>query len=574
MRKQLKEELSEWIKDRGLWKATTTSIPFPAIISIVLQIMGKPQVLKIGLYMYALSFIILSARHIIAAKKKVVVENLLHGTTEEKEVDKYPALHIYAKGTAFLSIGITLILLFVPPLNTPFRELVNGTPTPTPTVTSTVTYTPTLTPTSTLLPTATPKEQGFFYMIVLDASLKMQEAFETQTKWDAALKAVDALLTGFEDGANYGLVVIGGSPAAETSDPCSTASLGTLPFTTKAVVQGQVSQLQPRSGGSLYQAFVTAKSQFDHLPENTIRTLVYITGSEDACDSEDEWANLERYFRAKGDDGLNIYSEIIIIDSKDGLKTQSIADRISSISTKVNAQAPQTFFQLIQTNKTVITNINNYINITISSLPTNTPTITLTPSNTPTLRPGETYVPPPTNTPSFTPTFTATLTASLVPSLTPFVCPAFSHPYLGGGSLGGSVSIDTQGDCTIGYPLEFPIYTSGSLSNLPPDTVIWELVYAPDGLYYPQSPNACGDHRPPDINGNTWQVNTYMGSANDPFPQWYEMVAVVADQAASAALSQWFIDHCPGFPGIAPASLQQLNITEKWSIRVQTKPNQ
>jgi hypothetical protein len=127
-----------------------------------------------------------------------------------------------------------------------------------------------------------------------------------------------------------------------------------------------------------------------------------------------------------------------------------------------------------------------------------------------------------------------------------------------------------MGDCSIGYTPESPIYTSGSFSDLPNGTVVWELVYAPDGLYYPQSPNACADGRPPDVNGSSWQVNTYLGRAGD-LPKWYEIVAVVADDSASAALSNWLVNNCPGFPGIDPASLQQMNITEKGSVRVQTQ---
>ncbi len=231
--------------------------------------------------------------------------------------------------------------------------------------------------------TSTPKEQGNFYMFVLDASLRMTESFETQTKWDAALRAIDSILVGLEPGANYGLVAIGGASGIGSSDPCGEPSLVTLPFSTREVVGERVTQLQPGGGGSLYTAFILAKNQLETVPENTVRTLIYITGSEDACESKDEWADLERYFRIQGDAGLNIYSEIIIIDSQNGVRSQMIAERINSLSDKVNAQAPQTVFQLLQTNNLVIRNVSNYVNTTIASLPTSTPTLTQTPSVTP-----------------------------------------------------------------------------------------------------------------------------------------------------------------------------------------------
>lgn len=503
MKKELGEEFSELLKDRGWW-APSASISFPAIIGILLAIIGKPQVLRFGLYVYLLALILINARYVLLAKKTVEVKNFLNGTTEDKIVDRYPHLHPYARGSSIFSLGVTFILLIVPPFNTPVVELVYGTRTPTPmntstpTSTSTKTATASVTFTPSLSPTSTPEAQGIYYMFVLDASLKMTETFEVQTKWDAALRAVDALLVGFEDGANYGLVTIGGAPEIGVVNPCKVDSLVTLPFTTKKVVGEQVGQLQPGGGGSLYQAFVVAKNQFDNLPKNTVRTLVYITGSEDACADEDEWVNLERYFRAKGDDGLNIYSEIIIID--DGLKSQTIAEHISSISTKVNAQAPQTIFQLVQTNNTVINNVSNYVDITISSFPTGTPVPTVTktstseppititipdmvtvvnapPNSTNTFTPiPPTVTPiPPTHTPTFTFTPSLTFTPAPVVSLlyVDYVgsgegCSANIHFLVSGNSASGYFRITNNFYRTQsppydpGYPfVELPIGQNG-----------------------------------------------------------------------------------------------------------------
>ena len=301
------------------------------------------------------------------------------------------------------------------------KEAWNGTSTPTPTNTSPPTVTSTSTLTQTLIPTATPEEQGIFYMFVLDASVTMTESFEAQTKWDAALRAVDSILVGLEDGANYGLVAIGGAPGIGSSNPCEEPSLLSVPFSTsKADVGVRVGQLQPGGGGSLHKAFVLAVDELDSLPESTVRSLIYITGSEDACENQDEWADLERFFKIRGDARLDIYSEIIIIDQEMGIRTQTIADRISNLSDKVNVQAPQTVFQLLQSNNTVINNISNYVDTVIASLPTATPTLTPSPTNTATLRPGETMTVPPTNISSNTPapTLTPTRTPTWTPSAT------------------------------------------------------------------------------------------------------------------------------------------------------------
>jgi tetratricopeptide (TPR) repeat protein len=206
-----------------------------------------------------------------------------------------------------------------------------------------ITYVPILTLTPTLTP-ITPNDPGIYYMFVLDASQTMTQSFEGQTKWDAALRAVDSILVGLEEGANYGLVAIGGAPDVGSSNPCEEPSLIAAPFSaSKADVAGRVTQLQPGGGGSLYKAFVLAVEELDRLPESTVRSIVYITGSEDACESQDEWADLERFLQIRGDTRLNIYSEIIIIDERNGIRTQTIADRINSLSENVEAQATLAF---------------------------------------------------------------------------------------------------------------------------------------------------------------------------------------------------------------------------------------
>ena len=359
------------------------------------------------------------------------------------------------------------------------------TPTPTQTSTNTSTATSTFPPS-----TATPEEQGIFYMFVLDASVTMTESFEAQTKWDAALRAVDSILVGLEDGANYGLVAIGGAPGIGSSNPCEEPSLLAVPFSTsKAEVGGRVGQLQPGGGGSLYRAFVLAVDELDRLPESTVRSLIYITGSEDACDDQDEWADLERFFRIRGDARLDIYSEIIIIDEKNGIRTQTIADRISNLSDKVNVQAPQTVFQLLQSNNTVVNNISNYVDITIASFPTNTPTNsppTSTAIRTPTPQPGIATVTP-SNTVLAPPTFT--LTSSLTPSLTPSITPSPS-PTL---TPAPFVSLEFHGEYVPsgGTCIARIIVTvvNGPVSGI---FHVWNASYGPEGDPYDPFPFAVG----------------------------------------------------------------------------------
>jgi hypothetical protein len=462
--------------------------------------------------------------------------------------------------------------------------------TPTPTFTSTPR--PTLTLTETLLPvstftsspsaTTTPEAQGIYYMIVLDASASMLEEFETQSKWEAARHAVESILEALEPQANYGLVVVGSTPLRDTIDPCDEPSRIAVPFSPRDQVQTRISNIAVGGGGSLFSAFVLAKEQFNEAPEGTVHVLIYITGSEDACETEDEWADLERYFEIKGESGLDIYSEIIIIDSKDGVRTQTIAERISSLSSKISVQAPQTDFQLVQINNGVINNVSNYVDTMIivsegGEAPAPLPTRTSLPIRILTPTPMSTFaIPPPAitftssapSTPSLTESTQNTQTATVTIPPTP-ACPPYDRVRLQGPGYTGTVSIGPIENCTTGHPVNTAIPTGGSYSGIPNGTVIWELVYAPDGLYYPQSPNACGGAPPPLQGAGGWSVDTYMGQSGDP-AQWYEIVAVITDQAASDYLSNWLTTGCGDFPGIDPNVLSQMNITEKDSIRVKT----
>lgn len=298
-----------------------------------------------------------------------------------------------------------------------------------PTTTSTTTGTPTPTPTFTSTPDPTPtrKEHGTYYMIVLDASLKMQESFDGKTKWDAALEAINAILRSREEEANYGLVVIGSSESANGADPCTQPSSLTLPFSSRKSVIDHINQLQLSGGGSIFEAFNLAKDQFRTLPENTTRTLIFITGSSDACDSGNEWKDLERAFNFPGGIGVEQYSEIIVLEQNQ-LISRKIEDQFTSLSVDLNVQSPTNFVILNQSNNSVvnsvITNVSNYVEITNSSFTIHIPVpiSTIAPSNTPdTANMNNLSI---TNVvPLFTPTFTQawspTITLTSTPTLSP-----------------------------------------------------------------------------------------------------------------------------------------------------------
>jgi len=222
-------------------------------------------------------------------------------------------------------------------------------------------------------------------------------------------------------------------------------------------------------------------------------------------------------------------------------------------------------------------------------LPTNTPTQrpiasttpTLTPTKTGTSTPFPTSGPTvtraasrtPTYTPSIVPSLTPTKTKTSTPTSTPTGCQSIRPSLQTGVNYGGTVTIDTPANCTIDYEPESPVFTSGTYLSVPGETTVWVLVYPPNGLYYPQSPNACAiPNAPPPIQaGSNWNVDTYLGKKGNQ-PEQFDIVVVLADQAASTDLSNWLHDGCSqGFSGIEPSVLEGKNITEKTFITVKTK---
>jgi MinD-like ATPase involved in chromosome partitioning or flagellar assembly len=154
-------------------------------------------------------------------------------------------------------------------------------------------------------------------------------------------------------------------------------------------------------------------------------------------------------------------------------------------------------------------------------------------------------------------------------------CPHLSsRTYLQGtASYSGQVTINNPANCTTAYEPETAIDTRGAYSRIPPGTLIWVLIYPPNGLYYPQSPNACATPiaPPPIQGGGNWNVDTFLGLKGNP-PEWFDIVVVLTDQTTSDYLSDWLHDGClAGFSGIEPAVLEQMDITEKAYITVQTK---
>lgn len=151
-------------------------------------------------------------------------------------------------------------------------------------------------------------------------------------------------------------------------------------------------------------------------------------------------------------------------------------------------------------------------------------------------------------------------------------CPYQStrSPLQGTANFAGEVEIKTPGNCMTGLPPETPIITSGTYTGTSDNITLWVLAYAPNTRYYPQSPNACVGEPPYQI-GGVWQVPVYLGQPGGG-PEWFDLVVILADEAANQFLSNLLKQGCQSgsYTGIVAAQLNQLAITEKGVISVQT----
>ena len=422
---RLRDEWLEFIHDRFPQWTVRIFVPIIVLIAIYTVVSNRSDILWVSIYIFVIILVLLNALYILLAQEKAPAIVAANKGAFASRVAKFSLLIPYARISLIVVILLVPLFGFVAPFSQPVNVLLNGTPTFTPTVTltptQTLTPTATVTATFTVTPsaTATPKKQGVYYMIILDASSKMTEAFDGKTKWEVARDSINAILSGLEPGANYGLVTIGGASSGEGVDPCNEPSNVRSPFAPQPNISAQINQLQPVGGGSLSTAFTLANAQFEGLPENTVRVLIYITNSSDACESRDEWKELGKLFADNDKAGVKLHSEIIVLDQNLKPADQNALKSINSLSKNVNLQIPQNISDLPQVYATVLSNIGVYINKTIASYPTSTPIVT--PTLTVTLKPGTpTRVPTITLTPTVTQTTGAPTTAlTWTPTVTP-----------------------------------------------------------------------------------------------------------------------------------------------------------
>ena len=143
-------------------------------------------------------------------------------------------------------------------------------------------------------------------------------------------------------------------------------------------------------------------------------------------------------------------------------------------------------------------------------------------------------------------------------------------PLQGTANFPGEVEILTPLNWTTGIPAESRVMATGTYSGTPVTATLWILAYSPEGLYYPQSPDACNAEPPTQVGGH-WQVPLYLGKTGGP-PEWFDIVAILTDHDASQFLGNWVKKGClkHKYEGISAELLHPMAITEKAYISVQT----
>ena len=211
-----------------------------------------------------------------------------------------------------------------------------GTPTLTPSQTRTATSSPTRTPTSSPRPIS----DSLYYMIVFDSSINMNESSNGESKWQVARNLLVEILNALNPRANFSVIAIGGTNSTNKDDPCNSPQSVSLSFASRQDAYNYLGSLQPQGGGSFYRAFALAKNQFQDLPKDTIKTLIFITGTSDTCETEDEWVAI-RNLMSISDSTFQIYSQVIVLDDS-GIKSRTLAEQFESLSNEnINVDVPQ-----------------------------------------------------------------------------------------------------------------------------------------------------------------------------------------------------------------------------------------
>lgn len=271
-----------------------------------------------------------------------------------------------------------------------------------------------------------------YYFFIVDASLRMNDAFEDERKWDAAQKSVLHLLNLLPNNANYALLTLGNTN--NTIHSCDqTDSMLLFPWGSSEEARPKITTAIPRGQSSLTNAITQGLDKLvsSNLPANAAKTLIIIIGGGDNCvASENEWSALESIVEEANNLGIQVSTELIIlVDEEIDEETEKFLETIQRIGLNANISkvsnkeeldtiiTEQVVFSLPAAAIPTVAEIQNTVSsdaldATIPSpVSTGSSAVTILPTTTPTKEhptPLPTVTPSPTHTPI--PTLTATPT--------------------------------------------------------------------------------------------------------------------------------------------------------------------
>ena len=299
---------------KKLFGSFKSPIQLTALIGTVSAIVGFIILFKGNFYLTSIVIIILALAWLLRFCIKLAFSKTEPLVVGGKGVYEYRTERPYALSGVIL-IPLLMMSGFVY-LFTQGKPIVSqaifGTFTPSPTNTLPPTMTPTLTATLTPVPDA----YSLYYLFILDASSRMLANFnESETKWqDLQASALNHLIYGLPDRANYGLIVLGGNLVNSTGT-CDNPNqeVVTLGLNMKTTLIETIKNVQPYGVASLADAITLARDIFERQQGDVHRKLMLFLGGGDEC-ADDKWMALKYFLKDyQKSELIDVFTEVVVL---------------------------------------------------------------------------------------------------------------------------------------------------------------------------------------------------------------------------------------------------------------------
>lgn len=173
---------------------------------------------------------------------------------------------------------------------------------------------------------------------------------------------------------------------------------------------------------------------------------------------------------------------------------------------------------------------------------------------------------PPTDTPSPSPTETPTPPPQ--PPCDNFTSLKVTRRPLTLASSGATGSFSEPQHCDTGLTARTALSVWGTATDVPKDSFLWLLVYAPDTYYYPQCDNALAGQCGANFSNGSWGVKTFIG--REGCREHFYLVLVTMNQSDNDQLTQEMIQRARAEDYAFERSELPASVEEIASIEVET----